>query len=161
MRIQILDYINRYRRLHGTGPLMFSDAITAEAQRWATTNAALGREKTDPKSKYGATTCSEMVSEDKIAETCAVNWYSSVMGYDWATPKAEHGSINFARILWVESQYAGVGISRGPRGKFYVVVYFDKSDIKDVKLNANVRPAIGEYVSKRSCLSSLSLNFNA
>ena len=122
---------------------MHSEAITAEAQKWAVTITALGKENSNPKSKYGATLCSELTSEDKIAKTCAVKWYSSVMGYDWATPKAGHGSIDFARILWEESKYAGVGVARGPKGKFYIVVYFDTADVKDSKLNANVRSAIG------------------
>ena len=52
-------------------------------------------------------------------------------------------SLQFTQLVWEDSVRVGVGMARGLRGRFYVVVYFDPPGNKAPKIKQNVRPYTG------------------
>ena len=142
-RLQLLAYINTFRRLHGTGPVILSEQITTQAQLWAKKISSEGVSKLDPNTKFGVNLYTGSGSREELAHSCVVTWYESVRNYDWASPKVSVNSMHFTQLVWQTSFNVGVGVARGLRGRFYVVAYFDPPGNKGRKLKENILPYTG------------------
>lgn len=124
-RIEVVEYINRFRRLHGAGPLILSTRISTIAQKWAQTLVTRGTASIDPNTNYGTNVFTKVGSQTELAQTSVVTWYTSVKYYDWANRKLKVLALPFIHLIWLSSNFVGVGLTRSPTAKFYVVVYFD------------------------------------
>ena len=143
-RIEIVEYINRFRRLHGAGPLILSTRISVAAQNWAQTLVARGTTSIDPNTSYGTNVFTRVGTQKGLAQTVVITWYTSVKYYDWARRKPKVLALPFIHMIWLSSNFVGVGLARSPSSKFYVVVYFDPMPgNKDPLLKDNVLPYTG------------------
>ena len=143
-RIEIAEYINRFRRLHGAGPLILSSRISMVAQNWALTLVSRGTASIDPGTSYGTNVFSRTGTLNGLAQISVVSWYSTVKFYDWAKRKPKVRALPFVHLVWLSSNFVGVGLARSPTGKYYVVVYFDPMPgNKEPLLNDNVLPYTG------------------
>ena len=83
-------------------------------------------------------------SQTGLAQTAVITWYTSVKHYDWARRNPKVLALPFIHMIWLSSNFVGVGLVRSPSGKFYVVVYFDPiPGNKDALLKDNVLPYTG------------------
>ncbi|XP_031552265.1 uncharacterized protein LOC116289461 [Actinia tenebrosa] len=137
-RMEVVEYINVFRRIHGVGPVILSDDITNEAQKWALYISSLGTGKTDTNSPYGRTICLRHGKRETIAKECVDEWYNTVKDYDWQDNSISTKSMNFVQMIWKSSLRVGVGVVRGGRGRFYVVVYYDEPGNKADQMEDNV-----------------------
>ena len=143
-RIEIVEYINRFRRLHGAGPLILSTRISVAAQNWAQTLVARGATSIDPNTSYGTNVYTRVGTQTGLAQTVVITWYTAVKYYDWARRKPKVLALPFIHMIWLSSNFVGVGLARSPSSKFYVVVYFDPiPGNKDPLLKDNVLPYTG------------------
>lgn len=143
-RIEIVEYINRFRRLHGAGPLILSTRISVAAQNWAQMLVARGTTSIDPNTSYGTNVFTRFGTQTGLAQTVVITWYTSVKSYDWARRKPKVLALPFIHMIWLSSNFVGVGLARSPSAKFYVVVYFDPMPgNKDPLLKDNVLPYTG------------------
>ena len=144
LRIEIVEYINRFRRLHGAGPLILSTRISVAAQNWAQTLVARGTTSIDPNTSYGMNVFTRVGTQTGLAQTVVITWYTSVKYYDWTRRKPKVLALPFIHMIWLSSNFVGVGLARSPSSKFYVVVYFDPiPGNKDPLLKDNVLPYTG------------------
>ena len=137
-RMDIVEYINVFRRIHGVGPVILSDDITSKAQKWALYISSLGTGKTDATSPYGKTICLRYRKRKNLAKECVYDWYNTVKDYDWQDNTISTKSMNFVQMIWMSSLRVGVGVVRGGRGRFYVVVYYDEPGNKPNEMKDNV-----------------------
>lgn len=63
--------------------------------------------------------------------------------YIWCNPRAEGQALPFVNMIWKASTKAGVGITKGKDGTFYVVVYIALQDENNVA--GNVPPVKSTY----------------
>lgn len=133
-----MEYINVFRRIHGVGPVILSDDITPKAQKWALYISSLGTGKTDPNSPYGRTISLRYGKQETIAKECVYEWYDTVKDYDWQDNTVSTKSMNFVQMIWKSSLRVGVGVVRGGRGRYYVVVYYDEPGNKVGEMEDNV-----------------------
>ena len=143
-RIEIVEYINRFRRIHGAGPVILSTRISTVAQNWAQTLVTRGTASIDPNTSYGTNVFTRVGSQTGLAQIAAVTWYSSVKYFDWAQRKLKILALPFVHMIWLSSNFVGVGLAKSSSSKFYVVVYFDPAPgNKEPLLKDNVLPYTG------------------
>lgn len=133
-----MEYINVFRRLHGSPPVIISDTISSYAQKWALKISTLGTAKIDPNSPYGNTICLNRGARNKLAQECTTTWYETVKYYDWHRQSLSTKSMNFVQMIWKSSLYVGVGLVQGLKGRFFVVVYYDIPGNKKDEMQENV-----------------------
>ena len=139
-----MEYINRFRRLHGAGPLILSTRISLAAQNWAHTLVSRGTASIDPNTSYGTNVFTRVGLQTGLAQAAVVTWYTSVKHYDWAKHKSKVLASPFVHLIWLSSNFVGVGLARSRTAKFYVVVYFDPMPgNKEPFLKDNVLPYTG------------------
>ncbi|XP_068712220.1 uncharacterized protein [Montipora foliosa] len=149
-RIEILEYINRFRRIHGAGPVILSMRISMVAQNWAQSLVARGTASIDPSTSYGTNVFTRVGSLTGLAQIAVVTWYSSVKYYDWAKRKSKILALPFIHMIWLSSNFAGVGLAKSSSSKFYVVVYFDPMPgNKEPLLKDNILPYTDVYILMR------------
>ena len=127
-----------FRRLHGVAPVIISDEISLEAQKWALHISSLGTPTIDPNSPYGNTICLRRGSRESLAKGCVTEWYETVMYYDWHQQSISTKSMDFVQMIWKSSLYVGIGIVRGQKGRYFVVVYYDEPGNKKDEMKDNV-----------------------
>lgn len=141
---EIIEYINVFRRLHGVGPVILSDEISSEAQKWALKISTLGTAQKDASSKYGNTICLSRNGKKSLAKSCVLEWYEGAKYYDWHQRSLSTKSMEFVQMIWKSSLYVGVGLVRGQNGRYFVVVYYDIPGNKKDEMNGNVLGYTGE-----------------
>lgn len=142
-----MEYINRFRRLHGAGPLILSTRISIAAQNWAQTLLSRGTTSIDPNTSYGTNVFSKVGAQTGLAQTSVVTWYTSVKHYDWARRQLKVLALPFIHLIWLSSNFVGVGLTRSRTAKFFVVVYFDPmpGNKPPSLLKDNVLPYTGTF----------------
>ena len=114
------------------------------AQNWAQSLVARGTASIDPSTSYGTNVFTRVGSLTGLAQIAVVTWYSSVKYYDWAKRKPKILALPFIHMIWLSSNFAGVGLAKSSSSKFYVVVYFDPMPgNKEPLLKDNVLPYTG------------------
>lgn len=114
---------------------MVDDVIQNNAQNAAKIFMSKKSKDTVPIYRYSANFCTYTGSEENLDRTCVISWYISMKYYVWCHPKAEGQSLPFVNMIWKASTKAGVGISKGKDGTFYVVVYIALQDENNVAGN--------------------------
>lgn len=143
-RIEVVEFINRLRRLHGAGPLIISTRISTAAQNWAQVLVSKGTASVDPNTNYGTNVFTKVGSQTGLAQLAVMTWYTSVKYYDWARRQPKILALPFIHLVWLSSNFVGVGLARSPSAKFYIVVYFDPMPgNKQPLLKENVLPYTG------------------
>ncbi|XP_048578870.1 uncharacterized protein LOC5502029 [Nematostella vectensis] len=137
-RVRIVEYINVFRRLHGVGPVILSDVMNEEAQKWALHISKLGGAARDPKTSYGSNMCIQSGRRASLAKDCVFDWYDGVVNYDWHTHELSTKFMQFVQLVWRDSLYVGVGGVKGTQSRFYVVVYFDPPGNVKTTMKENV-----------------------
>ena len=118
--------------------------ISMVAQNWAQTLVARGTASIDLSTSYGTNVFTKVGSLTRLAQIAAVTWYSSVKYYDWAKRKSKILALPFVHMIWLSSNFVGVGLAKSSSSKFYVVVYFDPMPgNKEPLLKDNVLPYKG------------------
>lgn len=143
VKSQVLEYINYYRRLHGAGPLMESSGMSLGAKNWANNLLKLGTAKDDTSSKYGQTHCLLRVAQATVAPECVLSWYRQIQDYDWANRKLLPNNKRFVQLVWKNTTHIGIGVARGPLGKFFIVAFYDPVGKDEAKLSENVQSYTG------------------
>ncbi|KAK0396614.1 hypothetical protein QR680_001787 [Steinernema hermaphroditum] len=145
-RRTLTDSHNRYRSLHGAGPLDYDLSIERSAQQWAdqlaNQEACL---KHDPMRRYGENLFffggSVIPSAEATAESVAKSFYIEGNGYNYHDfrPRDIHRVGHFTQMIWKSTKNLGIGVairkSTGLRGSaclprkgmhlIYVVVKYD------------------------------------
>jgi len=121
------------------------------AQNWAQTLISRGTASIDPNTGYGTNVFTKIGAQTGLAQTSVVTWYTSVKHYDWARRQLKVLALPFIHLIWLSSNFVGVGLSRSPTAKFFVVVYFDPmpGNKPPSLLKENVLPYTGTF---KTCL---------
>ncbi|EDO31155.1 predicted protein, partial [Nematostella vectensis] len=141
---------NVFRRLHGVGPVILSDVMNEEAQKWALHISKLGGAARDPKISYGSNMCIQSGRRASLAKDCVFDWYDGVVNYDWHTHELSTKFMQFVQLVWRDSLYVGVGGVKGTQGRFYVVVYFDPPGNVKTTMKENVLGYTGDNKGTRN-----------
>ncbi|XP_018084491.1 GLI pathogenesis-related 2 L homeolog isoform X2 [Xenopus laevis] len=125
-RKDLLSEHNMYRKLHGSGALKLSAALSQEAQKWAdhlVPKRALQHSDTQHGQNlwYQWGTDTSLPTGKEVAET----WYNENAKYSFSTPGFQSGSGNFTQMIWKSSSQVGFGLSTDSRGMYIVVGFYD------------------------------------
>ena len=152
----VLTYINVFRHMHASGPLLVDDVVQKAAENAANTYMKENSKDKVPIYRYSANFCKYTGPEATLDRTCVISWYITMKYFSWCYPKAEGQALPFVNMIWKASTRAGVGIAKGSGGTYFVVVYITLLDANNVR--ENVPPLKGTdfktHISKLNILIS-------
>ncbi|KAK3733562.1 hypothetical protein QZH41_004253 [Actinostola sp. cb2023] len=137
LRKATLAYINLARRLHAASPLLSHGPLTVGAQKWANNLVKAGKVAYDKATTHNQTIGVEQKEQFDAVRDVVVSWYARAMNYDWAHKKVNKDNKDFVILINRRATHCGIGISRGPLGKVYVVVFYsprvdEKTLVEDI-----------------------------
>lgn len=124
LREKTVEYINFFRRTHAASPLMLHGPLTVGAQKWANQLVKAGKAAYDKATTHNQTIGVELKEQNDAVRDAVVSWYARSMNYDWAQKKVNKDNQDFVIMIDRKTTHVGVGISRGPLGKVYVVAFY-------------------------------------
>lgn len=122
---------NKYRVVHHSPALNWSDGLAAEAQALAqnlATQSSLSERK-DSAMDLGqnlAKLAGSMACED-AGEIATNLWYSQAKNYSYSDPRLNADTDTFTQVVWKGTQELGIGCARSsvaPSGPMYVVALY-------------------------------------
>ncbi|XP_075041580.1 uncharacterized protein LOC142101202 isoform X2 [Mixophyes fleayi] len=125
-RKDLLNEHNKYRRLHGSGALQLSAALSQEAQKWADYLVgirALQNSDTERGENlwYRWGTDASLPNGKEVAES----WYNEITKYNFSSPGFQSGAGNFTQMIWKGSNQVGFGLSTDSKGMYIAVGFYD------------------------------------
>ncbi|HEV1287898.1 MAG TPA: CAP domain-containing protein [Bryobacteraceae bacterium] len=103
-------------------PLMWSDKLAAEAQRWASRLLAGNKFDHNPDSHYGENLFD--IRGDSVSPAFVVSaWGSEVKDYDYASNTCRRVCGHYTQIVWASTKQVGCGVARDSRREVWVCNY--------------------------------------
>ncbi|XP_032226184.2 proline-rich extensin-like protein EPR1 isoform X2 [Nematostella vectensis] len=121
----VLKYMNMFRGMHAASPLQLSATLSLGAKAHAAKLAKAGKAVPDKNVKHNQTVCGIMKSPMDASRDCVGLWYAKIMNYDWAHKKLNKDNQDFVNLVFRKTQEVGLGVSKGPKGKIYVVAFYE------------------------------------
>jgi hypothetical protein len=113
-KIEITNYINNYRSLHGSPPLIFSNSISSYSQNWAYYLITNNLFEHSGSTIYGENLAYYQGYGNDIIELlkkAVDNWYNEYLLYDYNNPGFSVSTGHFTCLIWKSSNLFGIGIS--------------------------------------------------
>ncbi|XP_078361336.1 Golgi-associated plant pathogenesis-related protein 1-like [Oculina patagonica] len=128
---QSLQAHNRYRSLHHSPPLNWSEGLATEAQAIAQSLVAqdLHSGRKDSAMDLGqnlAKLAGSMACED-AGEIATNLWYSQAKNYSYSDPRLNADTDTFTQVIWRETKEVGIGCARSSvsqSGPMYIVALY-------------------------------------
>ncbi|KXJ15980.1 Golgi-associated plant pathogenesis-related protein 1 [Exaiptasia diaphana] len=122
---------NRYRSVHHSPPLNWSDSLASEAQEIADNMAGKGSFATGQRNmainlgQNLAKLAGQMTCED-AGEIATNLWYSQAKNYSYSDPRLNADTDTFTQVVWKGSKEIGVGCARTSdfSGPVYIVALY-------------------------------------
>ena len=144
-----MTYINVFRHMHASGPLIVDDVLQKAAENAANTYMKANNKDKVPVYQYSANFCKYTGPESTLDRTCVISWYVTMKYFSWCYPKAEGQALPFVNMIWKASTKVGVGIAKASDGTYFVVVYILLLDANNVR--GNVPPVKGNLQKMYFC----------
>lgn len=132
---------NKYRKRHGTAPLIYSSRLakmaSQAAEDAAKTNTLRSIDANDVGQNMAAMTGGEL-----SGERVSTMWYEEETKYNYNSPGFSSSTGSFSQLVWKGSQEVGVGRAFGAQGQTFVIAVY--------KPPGNIRGQYAENVSRSS-----------
>jgi len=127
-RNQVLEQSNYYRQKHGLPIFTTDDDLTNLAQNWADNISRRNIMQHRENNKYGENIYSDSDSID-LGVKAVDAWYNEMKYFQLDDNEndisGKQEMFHMTQLLWRPSSKIGVGVSKSPRGGYFVVVNYD------------------------------------
>ena len=144
-KIEITDYINKYRALHQAPPLTFDNTIAQASQEWSVNLLTNNVFQHSGNKLYGENLAyftgygnDLMVLLKKSVDA----WYNEVKMYDFNNPGFSASTGHFTCLVWKSSTSYGIGISVDAKSRAYIVMNTSPPGNYVGQFKVNVLPAL-------------------
>jgi hypothetical protein len=114
---------NKCRYIHYSKPLIWSDSLAKEAQKWAEHLAESGCLIHSTSSEYGENVAysSEVLNGYDLSQL----WYDEIKHYSFVKPGFTTQTGHFTQMVWEGTKEMGVGMAIAPDGTSYYVARYN------------------------------------
>jgi len=133
---------NRYRKDHGSPPMVWNDDLAKNAQEWAEEIAVKGllvhhTQREEGENIAAAGQKAGFFTGRKAAEL----WYSENEFYDYNDPGLNIKAGHFTQLIWAESLQLGVGKALSPtNGMQFIVARYFPAGNERLDFPDNIKP---------------------
>lgn len=143
--IKALQAHNKYRTLHHSPPLNWSQGLASEAnriaQRLATQSMLVGKQDSALNLGQNLAKLAGSLSCNDAGEVATNLWYSQAKNYSFSDPRLNADTDTFTQVIWKETREFGLGCAKNPSnqaGPMYVVALYKPAGNIPKMLRRNV-----------------------
>jgi len=116
-QLEIANYINAYRSIHQSPPLIWDNTIAAFSQEWSTYLAKNNIFQHSGNTQYGENLSyfqGYPLDVITLLKKAVDGWYNEVAQYDFTNPGFSEATGHFTCLVWLSSASFGMGFTYNP-----------------------------------------------